>query len=156
MKINKILIGIDDTTYAHHAAVYGFDLARDYNATVGLVHIIEPVIIPSSPGDNLTGVPMDSTFGIQEAEIANMQTTQSEAVIERTIKEFGEGLEITTFTQYGLTADGIINCSKEFKADLIVIGTHKRSGFERLISGSIAEEVIRHSAIPVLVVPTVE
>lgn len=156
MKISKVIIGIDDSPYAHNAAVYGFDIARSYKAAVGLVHIIEPVIIPSSPGDNLTGIPMDSTLGIQEAEIANIQSTQSGLIIERAIKEFGEGLEITTFTQYGLTADGIINCSKEFGADLIVVGTHKRSGFDRLISGSIAEEVVRHSTIPVIVVPTVE
>jgi nucleotide-binding universal stress UspA family protein len=156
MKISKILIGIDDTTYARNAAAYGFDMARNYKASVGLVHIIEPTLIPPTPGDNLTGIPMDNTLGIQEAELTNIQTEQSQLVIERTIKELGEGMEITTFTQYGSTADGIIDCGKEFNADLIVIGTHKRSGFDRLISGSIAEEVVRHSRVPVMVVPTVE
>ena len=51
-------------------------------------------------------------------------------------------------------ADGIIQCSKDFGADLIiVIGTHSRTGFDRLLMGSVAEDVVRHSEIPVLVVP---
>ncbi|MDR6942714.1 universal stress protein [Mucilaginibacter pocheonensis] len=156
MKVSKIIIGIDDSPYARNAAAYGFDLARTYKASVGLVHIVEPVIIPPNPADNLTGIPMDSTMGIQEAELNDIQTTQSQMIIERTIKEFGEGLEVTAFTQYGLTSDGIIDCGKEFKADLIVVGTHRRSGFDRLISGNIVEVLVRHSSIPVLVVPFTE
>jgi nucleotide-binding universal stress UspA family protein len=156
MKISKVLIGIDDSPYARNAAVYGFDIARSYNASVGLVHIIEPAIIPPSPADNFTGVAMDGTLGVQEAELAEIQSSQSEIMIERTIKELGEGLEITTFKQYGSRADGIIDCSKEFKADLIVLGTHKRSGLDRLFAGSVAEEVVRHSVVPVMVVPFVE
>ncbi|MEN0054865.1 MAG: universal stress protein [Mucilaginibacter sp.] len=156
MKISKVLIGIDDSPYARHAAVYGFDIARSYNALVGLVHIIEPAIIPPSPADNFAGIAMDGTLGVQEAELAEIQANQSDLIIERTIKELGEGLQITTFKQFGSRADGIIDCSKEFKADLIVLGTHKRSGFDRLIAGSVAEEVVRHSTVPVMVVPFVE
>lgn len=156
MKITKVLIGVDDSPYAHNAAAYGFDIARNYKASVALVHIIEPAMIPPAAGDNLTGIPIDSNLGVQEVELSNIQTSQSKLLIERTIKEFGEGLEITTFTQYGLRADGIIDCGKEFKADLIVLGTHKRSGFDRLITGSIAEEVVRHAKVPVLVVPFAE
>jgi nucleotide-binding universal stress UspA family protein len=156
MEISKILIGIDDSTYAHNAAAYGFAMARNYKAAVGLVHIIEPVILPATPGDNLTGVLMDNTLGIQEAELSTIQTSQTETLIANAVKEFGEGLEVTTFKQYGSRAEGIIDCCKEFKADLIVIGTHKRSGFDRLLTGSVAEEVVRHSTVPVLVVPFVE
>ncbi|WPU93642.1 universal stress protein [Mucilaginibacter sabulilitoris] len=156
MKITRILIGVDDSPYAHNATAYGFDIARNYKASVALVHIIEPTMIPPGAGDNLSGMPMDSTLGVQEVELNNIQTSQSKVLIERTVKEFGEGLEVTTFTQYGLRADGIIDCSKEFKADLIVLGTHKRSGFDRLITGSIAEEVVRHATVPVLVVPFAE
>ncbi|MBB6111234.1 universal stress protein [Mucilaginibacter lappiensis] len=156
MKISKILIGIDDSAYARNAAAYGFDMARDYKAAVGLVHIIEPMVIPSTPADNLTGISMDSAFGIQEVELSEVQTNQTEILINNTIKEFGDGLEITAFKQYGSRADGIIDCCKEFDADIIVIGTHKRSGFDRLLIGSVAEHVVRHSAVPVLVVPFVE
>ncbi len=57
MKINRILIGIDDSKYAEHAAEYGFNIARKFNAAVGLVNIVEPVIIPETSGmDPLMGV----------------------------------------------------------------------------------------------------
>jgi nucleotide-binding universal stress UspA family protein len=62
-------------------------------------------------------------------------------------------MQVTHFTEYGSTASGIIECSKEFGADLIVIGTHSRSGLDRLLMGSVAEHVVRHSEVPVLVVP---
>jgi len=62
-------------------------------------------------------------------------------------------MQVTHFTDYGSTADGIIHCAKEFGADLIVIGTHNRHGLERLLMGSVAEHVVRHADVPVLVVP---
>jgi nucleotide-binding universal stress UspA family protein len=155
MKINKILIGIDDSTYAHHAAEYGFDMARAYDAAVGLVHIIEPVVLPPEPIDTMTGISMGYNV-IQDIELVNIQNTQSKNLIERIIKELGKDIQVTTFTQYGITADGIIECSKEFNADLIVVGTHKRSGLDRLLSGSVAEHVVRHSDVPVMVVPAKE
>jgi nucleotide-binding universal stress UspA family protein len=65
-------------------------------------------------------------------------------------------MEVTHFNEFGSTGDGILNCSKEFKADLIVIGTHSRKGLDRLLSGSVSEHVVRHSEVPVLVVPMKE
>jgi len=154
MNINKILIGIDDSKYAEHAAGYGFDLARKFNASVGLVNIVEPAVMPeTTSGVDLTmGTGMVST-GIEELEILDIQKQQAENIVERTIKRFAGEISVTHFTDYGSTADGIISCSKEFGADLIVIGTHSRSGFDRLFMGSVAEDVVRHSEIPVLVVP---
>jgi nucleotide-binding universal stress UspA family protein len=154
MTIKKILIGIDDSKYAEHAAEYGFDIARKFNASVGLVNIVEPAMMPqmSSGTDPILGVPSQGV-GIEELEIMDIQKNQSENIVERTIKKFAGDMQVTHFNEYGSTADGIINCSKEFKADLIVIGTHNRSGIDRLLMGSVAEHVVRHSEVPVLVVP---
>jgi len=154
MMIKKILIGIDDSKYAEHAAEYGFDIARKFNASVGLVNIVEPAMMPqmSSSADPILGVPSQGV-GMEELEIMDIQKNQSENIVERTIKKFAGDMKVTHFNEYGSTADGIISCSKEFKADLIVIGTHNRSGIDRLLMGSIAEHVVRHSEVPVLVVP---
>ena len=62
-------------------------------------------------------------------------------------------MQITTFNDYGSTADGILKCSEEFGADMIVVGTHSRTGIDRFLMGSIAEDVVRHAQVPVLVVP---
>lgn len=156
MMINKILIGIDDSKHAVYAAEYGFDLARKFGAAVGLVNIVEPVIMPTmnQNADVITGMSAQGV-GMEDAEIMDIRHQQSENIVDNAIKSLGGDLEVTHFSEYGATADGIIECSKEFKADLIVIGTHNRSGFDRLLMGSVAESIVRHSHIPVLVVPMV-
>src|SRR5262249_27158268 len=52
----------------------------------------------------------------------------------------------------GFAAEGILNAAKEAKADIIVMGTHGRTGFNRLLMGSVAEEVLRKATCPVLTV----
>jgi nucleotide-binding universal stress UspA family protein len=155
MKISKIIIGIDDSKFAEYAASYGFDMAKAFNAHVGLVHIVEPAVAPATPTDTIMGMPMqDNVFtGIEQTEIMHIQDEQADNIITRTIKKYAGDLQVTHFNEYGSTADGILNCSREFKADLIVIGTHSRSGIDRLLMGSVAESVVRNSEIPVLVVP---
>ena len=154
MKITKVLIGIDDSKFAEHAAEYGFDIARQFNAAVGLVNIVEPAIVPqmTTGTDSLMGVSTPG-IGLEEMEMIDIQQSQSDNIIDRTIAKFSGELSVTHFSEYGSTADGIVQCSKEFGADLIVIGTHSRSGLDRLLMGSVAEDVVRHSEVPVLVVP---
>jgi nucleotide-binding universal stress UspA family protein len=152
----KILIGIDDSKFAKHATKAGFDLAKQFGAAVGLVHIIEAAYLPGPVSDTTLGMPLETGTNLASLELMDIQTHISDDIIANTIKEYGEGLEVTHFTDYGSTADGIINCSKEFNADLIVIGTHSRTGFDRLFMGSVAEHVVRHAEMPVLVVPLVE
>jgi nucleotide-binding universal stress UspA family protein len=152
MKIQRILIGVDDSKYAENAASYGFEMARIYDAQVGLVNIVEPIVLPSAGTDTITGASFDNT-GIPDVELLNAQTESAENVIDRTIKKFAGELQVTPFTEFGSTADGILKCSKDFAADLIVLGTHSRTGLDRLLMGSVAEHVVRHSDVPVLVVP---
>ncbi|RYZ99193.1 MAG: universal stress protein [Sphingobacteriaceae bacterium] len=153
MQISKIIIGVDDSKYAHHAAKYGFGIARKFNAAVGLVNIIEPIVSPLDTSDSILGMPLANVSAPEEIDLINSQSTMSERIIDRIIQEFGEGLSVSHFSEYGSTADGILQCSTEFGADLIVVGTHKRSGLDRLIMGDVAEGVTRHAKVPVLVVP---
>ena len=155
MHITKILIGIDDSKYAEYAASYGFDLAKTFNARVGLVHIVEPTVIPATTNDSISGLPFQDNL-VNEVELMQIQDDQSENIIQRTVKKYAGELEVTHFNEFGSTADGILSCSKEFQADLIVIGTHSRSGIDRLLMGSVAESVVRNSEVPVLVVPLID
>ena len=153
MMITKILIGIDDSKYAEHAAAYGFDIARKFNAAVGVVNIIEPVL----PMDNASADPMIgiSAVGadVADPELMTIRNDHSKSIVDQAIRLFGDEITVTRFAEYGPTADGIISCSKDFSADLIIIGTHSRTGLDRLLMGSVAEDVVRHSTVPVLVVP---
>lgn len=154
MLIKKILIGIDNSTFSEHAAKYGFNMAKTFNAKVALVHIVEPTLMPPNVGMDPLSSPVVSP--INDAEIMDVQNDMSENLLEKTEKKFGKGIQVTHFNEFGDTADGIIECSKDFGADLIIVGTHSRSGIDRLLMGSVAEHVVRHSEIPVLVVPMKE
>ena len=107
MTIQKILIGIDDSKQAEHAAEYGFDMARKFNALVGIVNIVEPAIAGTSAGtDPMMGLPTPG-IGIDEMELIEIQNSQSENIVEQTIKKFGGEMQVTHFTEYGSTADGM-------------------------------------------------
>jgi nucleotide-binding universal stress UspA family protein len=152
--IKKILIGVDDSKYAENAAKYGFKLAEIYNAHVGLVNILEPIAMPMSGtgADEILGASLQR-INMSDMEVMDAQTQISERIIDGIAKKFAGKLLVTHFNEYGSTGEGIISCSKEFKADIIVVGTHERTGLDRFFSGSVAEYVVRHSDIPVLVVP---
>lgn len=157
MTITKVLIAVDPSEISAHAAAYGFDIASKFNAAVGLVNIVEPVVIPqmTTGADPVMGFPAQGT-GIEELEIMDIQKNQSDNIVNQTIRKLAGSLEVTHFNEFGSTGDGIIKCSNEFKADLIVLGTHSRTGLDRLLMGSIAEYVVRHADVPVLVVPMKE
>ena len=61
---------------------------------------------------------------------------------------------VTRFMPEGRPTEDIIKTAESWNADLIVMGTHGRTGLLHLLLGSIAEHVLRHSKIPVLVVPS--
>ena len=152
MKIQRILIAVDDSQYAQHAAEYGFGLAHLCNADVGLVNIVEPMVVPAPGPDIIPGAMLDPDV-VSDRELMNVQKEASENTIERMVRQFAADVKVTRFSEFGSTADGILECSAQFGADLIVIGTHNRTGLDRLIMGSVAEHVVRHSHVPVLVIP---
>jgi nucleotide-binding universal stress UspA family protein len=78
---------------------------------------------------------------------------QAEANINEISKKYSDINDIRHFTLEGTPQKEIINKAIEWNADLIVMGTHGRTGLEHLLMGSVAEYIIRHSPIPVLVVP---
>lgn len=155
MKFQRILIGIDDSKYSENAAGYGFELAHTFDAQVALVHITEPIVMtqPTDPGMAGSIIPV---MGVDEPEVLNIQEEYSGKLIENTIKKFAGDLQVTRFNEFGSTADAIISCIAKFNADLVVLGTHSRTGIDRFFMGSVAEDVVRHSPVAVLVVPLKE
>lgn len=155
MKFQRILIGIDDSKYSENAAAYGFELAHTFNAQVALVHITEPVIMSQPSDPSMVGSIMP-VMGTDEPEILNIQEEYSSKLIENTITKFAGDLQVTQFNEFGSTSDAIITCIAKFNADLVVLGTHSRTGLDRFFMGSVAEDVVRHSPVAVLVVPLKE
>lgn len=155
MEFRKILIGIDDSRQSEKAAAYGFALAKSLGAAVALVEVVEPIVIaPVNSG--LAGGGMDMIDPFPPMEIMDAQDESAKTVMHRFVTMYGSEFQITKFLESGDAATVLIDTAVRFNADLIVVGSHARSGFDRLLSGSVAEDVSRHSEIPVLVVPLKE
>ena len=140
MGFKRILIAVDNEAVAAHAADVGADLARSLGADVALIHVIDP-----SPA---VGV----EFGISPDELI-AQTKQDG---KRLLAGFRQRLSLQPpaleFVQAGTPSTEIVKAAREWPADLIVIGSHGRGGAQRVLLGSVAEAVMRHTSCPVLVI----
>jgi nucleotide-binding universal stress UspA family protein len=79
--------------------------------------------------------------------------TKSQKFLEKTKKHLGDE-NISIILKEGSSAEEILNIAKEIKADLIVIGSHSKKWLDKLIIGSTTEKVLKHSKIPMLIIPT--
>ena len=115
-----------------------------FGASIDLVHVfVEPAYILPPPVDM-------ATFPFNLAQILERVQNGLDAERDR-VK--GAGVSVETTTLSGRAAPEIVAHAKKTGADLIVMGTHGRSGFQHAMLGSVAERVVHHSPCPVLVVP---
>jgi len=143
----RILIAIDDSPYSEKAAQYGFHLAHIMNSNVALLNVMDP------PSSTYSGDPLLGQQPLVMPEIINMQEEASKSILERYGSIWKSDKELITFSKVGNPRVEILATADEWKADLIILGTHGRTGFDHFISGSVAEGVARRSACPVLIVP---
>ena len=144
MPFNKILIAVDSSPHAMHAAKRGFALAHQLKATIALLFVVDR---------NKEVVNTDQGITPEQSETVLLK--QAEETIEQLIKMYGGAEEVLRFTPEGCPRKEIINMAKEWEADLIVMGTHGRTGLVNLMMGSVAEYVIKHATVPVMVVPNI-
>lgn len=144
MQYSKILIAVDSSPHAMHAAKMGFALAHQLRATVGLIFVIDK-------NKEL----INADLGIMPEQSQTILIKQAEENIEQLIKMYDGVEEVLRFTPEGFPKREIINTAKEWEADLIVMGTHGRTGLVHMMMGSVAEYIIKHASIPVMVVPKI-
>ncbi len=139
MSFRRILIALDDSTIAAHAVEVGTELATALKAQTALVYVVDPTV----------GLEPDS--GISAAEWRATLKREGQAFLATAAQRTGE-TPAWQFLREGKPADQILAAAREWEADVIVIGTHGRSGVSRLMLGSTAESVVRHAPCPVLVI----
>ena len=143
MEFKKILFATDFSEGSDFAFKAALSLARKYDSKLTIIHIInEPV--------DLRGfyVPHIS-FDKLEEEIEQGAEKLMEKFCRQHIKDF-ENYESHVLP--GIPYDEIIKKAQEFNADLIVLGTHGRTGLDHVLFGSTAEKVVRKSPIPVMTI----
>jgi nucleotide-binding universal stress UspA family protein len=144
MAYKKILIAVDSSSHSLHAADKGFQLAHQLNASIGLLYVI----------DRNKEV-FNTDLGITPQQSSTVLLKQAEENIDQLIKMYDGTHEIFRFTPEGFPKEEIIKRAKLWGADLIVMGAHGRTGLFHLVMGSVTEYIIRHSNIPVMVVPSI-
>jgi nucleotide-binding universal stress UspA family protein len=140
MRFQRVLVAIDGSEFAAHALEVASNLAAALSAQIGLVHVIDVKLVSSE-----TGVPADQQWAILRADAHGLLDTAAAAVPEHQ--------HPWKFLREGTPWKDVVQSAREWEADLIVVGTHGRSGATRLLFGSTAEGITRHASVPVVVVP---
>jgi nucleotide-binding universal stress UspA family protein len=147
MAWNTILVPHDFSTSANHALAIARDEAKHHGATIVLLHVVD---LPYQLGPDAVIVPVETGAPISLKEYA-MQSAERhlQEIIDRLAKA---GVTATGDVVVGVPVDQINRAIDHHKADLVVMGTHGRTGLRQLMVGSVAERVVRSSKVPVLTI----
>jgi universal stress protein A len=137
MNLKKILVSTDFSTCSDSALAMATALARDSNATLLIVHVEE---IPLATGS------AEYLYSVPEPATQELKKMLSEVLPRDVNVPFEHHLLA------GDPAEAIIRTAEQENVDMIVIGTHGRTGLTRLLMGSVAEAVVRRASCPVLTV----
>jgi nucleotide-binding universal stress UspA family protein len=137
MQIQTILFPTDFSPASEAALDYAISLARDANAKLLLLHIAEPLPVY---GD----VPY---YGVPEPDKAELERRLHAVSVDTRLR-------VERRLVAGYPAEQILAEAAKDAVDMIVMGTHGRTGLTRLLMGSVAERVVRGATCPVLAVKT--
>ena len=146
MTYKRILVPVDGSPTSNRGLREAVRLAKGQRASLQLVHVVDHHYVLMSGAE--IGVQMDEL--IRSLEQGGRQILRkAEAFVKQQGLKCSTAL-LETFT--GPAADPIVRQAKKWRADLIVIGTHGRRGVKRLVMGSDAEQIVRTSPMPVMLV----
>ena len=145
--IQHILCPVDFSEFSRHAFDRAVAVARSYRADVTVLHVLPvPSAVPAFP----YGPEGPGPFGFEAVDRDRTLAELSRFLaVEQPI---GVPLHYVTAESPSVQKEVLLQTSR-LSADLVVMGTHGRSGFNRVLLGSVAEKTLRTSAVPVLVVP---
>ena len=141
MPIQHILVPFDFSPYAEQALAYAIGLAQILQARLTLLYVRDTM-----------------SWGVAQAEATlppsywvELETSIAEGMEEPLARVHEAGLQGETVLAQGIPFQTIIETARDNSVDLIVIGTHGRTGLTHVLMGSVAEKVVRLAPCPVLV-----
>ena len=145
-KYKKVLFCTDFSENADYAFDFAYGIAK---RDKGLLYILHVMPYNSNQAYAESFITME--------DLKKIQKTVEEDIVnnykERYEKEIEEGIPYEFVTKSGREDEEILTFAKQENVDIIVIGTHGRTGIEHVFFGSVAEKVLRHSPLPVFVIP---
>jgi nucleotide-binding universal stress UspA family protein len=138
ISISHIVCPVDFSECSRQALGYAESFAEWYGSRLSIVHVFPPVAVPDLPVSIEESAAHERAFGELQRFVASLNGARP--------------VELRALAGSAL-AKTIVTDATETRADLMVLGSHGRSGLERALLGSVSEHVVRHAPCPVLVVP---
>ena len=139
--MKKILIAIDNGPTSEKVVSRGFQLGQQLNAEIALISVVDDTYLLTDGG-------------VTPTELAEVIKNDFKKNQQMLIKKVFKNHKVWAFVEKGNPFETILKVAGEWDADIIVLGTHGRTGLSHLLMGSIAEKVTRHSTKPLFIVPT--
>jgi nucleotide-binding universal stress UspA family protein len=144
MQLKSILCPIDFSDFSVTAYQYALSLARYYESSIVVLHVVELWKNPFAE------------YAAYEVDFAKFSTALNEGgemKLRHFVEKYSGGFRPQTIVLQGNAADCILECARKEDIGGILMGTHGRRGLDRLVLGSTTDHVIRKAPCPVLVVP---
>ena len=140
--IDRVLCPVDFSEASQHAIEHAFAIARWSGAAVSALHVCQPMFVPVASG-------AVGRFDDPDVEMTRLRSAAASLVECAGAHD----LKVDIAVEAGDPARQILEHADRHGVNLIVMGTHGATGFERLILGSVTEKVLRKARCPVLTVP---
>ncbi|KOX91656.1 universal stress protein UspA [Haloarcula rubripromontorii] len=138
---DTVLLPTDGSDGIGAAARHAGTIADRFDATVHVLSVVDTRNRFESPSSGLSA---DAWLDAERERAAE--------AIEATVTELPDGVSVETTQREGVPKSEIVDAVTEIPADLVVMGTHGRTGLDHYLIGSVAETVVRESPVPVLTV----
>lgn len=140
----RILVPVEGSQTSYCALQEAIHLAEDQHADLRIVHVVEEIYLPYTEGS------------VDIAGLRTIMYQQGQQIISACatlVRQAGLECESALLDAHGeRAARVIVDDAEQWCADIIVMGTHGRHGFDHMIFGSVAEGVVRVSSLPVLLI----
>lgn len=145
----KIMIATDGSECSKHAVDKGIEFARLSGGTVYAVYVVSTAYISAMDGSYFSSIDM---FPYWDAMHEALKKQGQQAVDY--VKGLGEmkGVNVESVLLEGNPSEELIRYAEKENMDIVIMGTLGRTGLDRLLLGSVAGNVVRHSKVPVMVV----
>ena len=145
MSYQHILVPVDGSAISFSAVKQAAIIAKAFGGELTLISLVAE--------DPFTEVDFYYSSAIMKEYFVQAYANAEKALKEALVIAQAEGVEPTTQIIKGqVSADGVVQTAEEKKSDLIVMGSHGRKGFQKFLLGSFAQDVLRGTHLPVLIV----
>jgi nucleotide-binding universal stress UspA family protein len=152
----RILVPLDGSRFASRSLKYAVEIAQKFNAEIILIQIEKPTVALGPSEDLQADIhsPMAAKATIQMAlDEDKRNVSKAKRYLSRKVREIkAKKIACSYQVNIGNPAESIIIYSRRKKIDLIIMTSHGKSGIIRAVMGSVADEVVRKSGRPVLVI----